>query len=219
MSHTPRYSTILFDLDGTLSDPFEGISRSIGYALERLERPIVPDAILRTWIGPSLRSSFASVLNGDNVLVEQAMTLYRERYGPTGSIENQIYSGIPELLADLDVAGCTICLATSKPQIFARRILEHFGIAMYFTVIGGASLDTSRESKADVIAYVLSELPEAQHSSVVMVGDREHDVIGARQHDLPAIGVTYGYGSPTELLDAGAIAIADSVIALRDLLL
>ncbi|NTV62673.1 MAG: HAD hydrolase-like protein [Oscillochloris sp.] len=219
MSNVLRYPTVLFDLDGTLSDPFEGISRSIGYALEQLGRPPVPEAILRTWIGPSLRASFASVLDGDHTLVERAMALYRERYGPIGCLENHIYPGIPALLADLAAADCAVCLATSKPEIFARRILEHFGVAMHFAVIGGASLDTSREHKADVIAYALSQLPPDRRRPAVMIGDREHDVLGAREHDLPTIGVSYGYGSRTELAAAGALTVVATVQELRDLLL
>jgi phosphoglycolate phosphatase len=219
MSTSPRYPTVLFDLDGTLTDPLEGIARSIRYALERMGRPPLGDEVLRGWIGPSLRHSLASVLDGDQILVERGMALYRERYAPTGIFENHVYPGIPELLANLATTGCIVCLATSKPQIFAQRILEHFDIAQHFAVVGGASLDTSRESKADVIAYVLGELPAAARAGAVMVGDREHDVLGARQHDMPAIGVAYGYGSRAELLSAGAVAVADDVAALRDLLL
>ncbi|MBX0328066.1 HAD hydrolase-like protein, partial [Oscillochloris sp. ZM17-4] len=137
MSSTLRYPTVLFDLDGTLTDPLEGIARSVRYALEQLGRPPLSDEVLRGWIGPSLRASLASVLDGDQDLVEQGMTLYRERYGPTGIFENRVYPGIPALLGDLAAAGCAVCLATSKPQIFAQRILEHFGIARHFTVIGG----------------------------------------------------------------------------------
>lgn len=217
--YTPsHYTSVLFDLDGTLSDPFEGISRSINYALERLGRPLISDAILRTWIGPSLRNSFASVLDGDSDLVERAILLYRERYGPIGSTENHIYPGIPDLLAELSAAGCAVCLATSKPQVFAQHILEYFGIAQHFTIIGGASLDTSRERKADVIAYVLAQLPAERYARAVMVGDREHDMIGAQAHAMPAIGVTYGYGSAEELRQAGASAIATTVAELRTLL-
>ncbi len=219
MSSTPHYPTVLFDLDGTLTDPLEGITRSIRYALERLGRPPLSDVVLRDWIGPSLRSSLAGVLDGDEAMVERGMALYRERYAPTGIFENRIYPGIPELLADLASAGSCVCLATSKPQIFAQRILEHFGIIGHFTVIGGATLDTSRDSKADVIAYVLGELPAAARADAIMVGDREHDVIGARQNGLPTIGVTYGYGSRAELAAAGAAALAADVATLRNLLL
>lgn len=217
MSSIPRHPIVLFDLDGTLTDPFEGIARSVRYALAQLGHPELTDEALRSWIGPSLRGSFAAALGGDSVLAERAVELYRERYGPVGIFENQVYTGIPELLAELNEAGCRVCLATSKPQIFAQRILEHFAIAHHFHVIGGATLDASRESKAAVIAYVLEELPG--HAGAVMVGDREHDVIGARMNGLPTIGVTYGYGGPEELRDAGAAALANSVGELRDLLL
>lgn len=218
MAGTPRYPTVLFDLDGTLTDPFEGIARSICYALGQLGYPTPTNAELRSWIGPSLRGSFATIFGADSALTEQAMALYRERYGPTGIYENAVYAGISELLADLASGGSRVCLATGKPQIFAQRILEHFELARYFTFIGGASLDTSRESKADVIGYVLAELPAPARARAVMVGDREHDVFGARQHDLPTIGVAYGYGSRDELLAAGSLAIADTVAQLRALL-
>ncbi len=214
----PTYTCILFDLDGTLTDPFEGISNSINYALQRLGRAPISLTTLRTWIGPSLRGSFASVLDGDHDLVEQAVVFYRERYGPIGSTENRLYPGIPGLLADLDAAGCAVCLATSKPQVFAHHILEHFHLDHHFRVIGGASLDTSRERKADVIAYVLEQLPPQYRERVVMVGDREHDVEGAKEHGIPAIGVTWGYGSAEELRAAGAIVVVDDVAALRPLL-
>ncbi len=218
MNSSPRYHTILFDLDGTLTDPLQGIARCIRYALERLGRPPLSDEVLRTWIGPSLRNSLASVLDGDLALVEQGMAFYRERYSPIGIYENHLFAGIPELLSVLSASGCSLCLATSKPQIFAQRILEHFEIAQHFTFIGGASLDTSRERKAEVIAYVLDALPANARTHAVMVGDRDHDVFGARENDLPAIGVTYGYGSREELTAAGAIAIANDVATLHDLL-
>ncbi len=219
MIPTPRYPTVLFDLDGTLTDPFLGISRSIAYALERLGRPPLSDEVLRGWIGPSLRSSLAGVLDGDLALVEQGMALYRERYAPTGLFENQLFAGIPELLAALAASGCRVCLATSKPQIFAQRILEHFDLAQHFTIIGGASLDSSRETKAAVIDDVLGQLPAEARVGAVMVGDREHDVLGARQCGLPTIGVTYGYGDRAELSAAGAHAIVDTVAELHSLLL
>jgi phosphoglycolate phosphatase len=219
MKLSPRYPTVLFDLDGTLTDPFVGIARSVRYALERLDRPPIDDQTLRGWIGPSLRGSFATVLGGDMALAERAVALYRERYGPTGAFENTVYPGIPDLLADLAAAGCSLCLATSKPQIFAGHILEHFGLDRHFRVIGGASLDASRETKASVVAYVLGELPPYARDGAIMVGDREHDVIGARANELPAIGVSYGYGSEAELQDARPVAIAASVDELRGLLL
>jgi phosphoglycolate phosphatase len=218
MISSPRYPTVLFDLDGTLTDPFVGIARSVRYAFEQLGYPDLSDEVLRGWIGPSLRGSFAAALGDDGALAERAVELYRERYGPIGIFENQVYPGIPALLADLSAAGCRVCLATSKPLLFAQRILEHFKLAQHFHVIGGASLDVSRESKAAVIASVIDQL-EPRADPIVMVGDREHDVFGARAHNLPTIGVTYGYGSPQELAAAGAVALAHTVDELRDLLL
>lgn len=214
----PRYRAVLFDLDGTLSDPGLGITRSIVYALERLGVAVPSEPALRLMIGPPLRDSFATLLGG-RARVEEAMTLYRERYGPRAAIESAIYPGVPELLADLRAAGCVLALATSKPVIFAERILAHFGLSSYFDLIGGATLDTRIEGKEAVVGEVLAQIDPTIHAATVMVGDREHDVSGAHTHGLACIGVTYGFGSRAELELAGADLIVTSVAELRDVLM
>jgi phosphoglycolate phosphatase len=206
-----RYRAILFDLDGTLTDPAVGIVRSIQYAFERMEQPVPPTDSLLHWIGPPLRDSFALALGGDRVLAEQAVILYRERYGTVGLFENEVYSGIPALLAELNATGSRLFLATSKPQPYAERILEHFNLARHFAAVGGATLDGRIGTKAEVIGELLPRLTPAERAACVMVGDREHDVHGAQFHGMSCIGVGYGYGSEAELTAAGAAAVVASV--------
>lgn len=224
MSPTPRklppiYRAILFDLDGTLTDPAEGITRSIQYALERLgySAPSAPD--LYSWIGPSLRESFAHYLHTDDPhKVAQAITFYRDRFARVGLFENVVYPGIPALLADLQRLGCRLFLATSKPQVYARRILEHFDLATCFAVIGGATLDGRLHTKADVIASLLPQLRADERAAIVMVGDREQDIVGAHMHGIPAIAVSYGYGSVAELVACAPDCVVCSVAELRTIL-
>lgn len=216
---SPIYRAILFDLDGTLTDPAEGITRSIQYALEHLGYPAPPAPDLYSWIGPSLRESFAHYLHTDDrQKVEQAMMFYRERFARVGLFENVVYPGIPALLADLQRAGCRLLLATSKPQIYARRILEHFELATCFAVIGGATLDGRLHTKADVIATLLPQLRADERAAMVMVGDREQDIVGARIHGIPAIAVSYGYGSMAELVACAPDCVVGSVTELRTVL-
>ncbi len=212
---SPVYRAILFDLDGTLTDPAEGITRSIQYALERLGYPVPPVSNLYSWIGPSLRESFAHYLHTDDPQkVEQAIMLYRERFARVGLFENMVYPGIPALLANLWNAGCRLLLATSKPQVYARRILEYFDLAIYFAGIGGATLDGRLHTKADVIATLLPQLRADERSAIVMIGDREQDIIGARMHGIPAIAVSYGYGSMAELTACTPDCVVGSVAEL-----
>lgn len=216
----PIYRAILFDLDGTLTDPAEGITRSIQYALERLGYPAPPASDLYSWIGPSLRESFAHYLHTDDrQKVELAITFYRERFAGVGLFENVVYPGIPALLADLQQAGCRLFLATSKPEVYARRILDHFDLAIYFSAIGGATLDGRLQTKADVIATVLPQLEPDERTALVMVGDREQDIVGARIHGIPSIAVSYGYGSIAELTACAPDRVVNSVAELRTVLL
>lgn len=209
-------NTVLFDLDGTLTDPGLGITNSVAHALRRMGRPVPPRQQLYRYIGPPLISSFMEYAGLTEAEARQAVTLYRDYFAPTGIFENAVYEGIPALLGDLRAAGRQVVLATSKPEKFAVQILEHFDLAQYFDVVAGASMDESRTAKADVIALALQRCGAVQ---AVMVGDREHDVLGARANGLPCIGVGYGYGSREELLDAGAAAFAETVADLRTLLL
>lgn len=189
---------LLFDLDGTLTDPSAGITRCIAYALERLGAPVPKAAALREWIGPPLREKFATYLASEARGAE-ALALYRERFGRVGLYENELYAGVPALLAALRAQGARLLLATGKPQPYARRILEHFGLLDFFALVGGATFDGAISSKAAIIGTLLPQLSAAERASCVMIGDREHDVAGARAHGLPCIAVGYGFGSAAEL--------------------
>jgi phosphoglycolate phosphatase len=189
---------LLFDLDGTLTDPSRGITRCIAYALEHMGTPVPEAAALREWVGPPLREMFAAAL-GSEEHGEQALALYRERFGRIGLYENELYAGVPALLAALREQGTRLLLATGKPQPYARRILEYFGLLDYFALVGGATFDGTVNSKAEVIATLLPHLSAAERTGCVMIGDREHDVVGARAHGLPCIAVGYGFGSAAEL--------------------
>ena len=196
-----NYDVILFDLDGTLTDSAPGILNSVRYACRKLGLPIPGEETLRRFLGPPLIASF------------------REYFPTKGLFENEVYPGVPALLADLKAAGKTVILATSKPEAFARRIMEHFDLAQYCDFICGATLDETRTDKAEVIAYALETAGITDKTGLVMVGDREHDVLGAKKNSLPCIGAVYGYGTAGELTAAGAAALADTVEELHKLLL
>jgi phosphoglycolate phosphatase len=214
-----RYTTVLFDLDGTLTDPKIGITNCIRYALIKLgafDEKTAPTADELTWcIGPPLRASFKRILQTDSdEQAEQALALYRERFAPIGLFENELYPCIKELLADLKAAGACIVLATSKPQVYATRILQHFDLAQYFAAVFGAELDGTRDKKSELIAYALAQKGfDPRHA--VMIGDRDVDVLGAHAHGIGAIGVSYGYGGRDELMLAQADVIAADVDELR----
>ncbi|MGV3250067.1 HAD family hydrolase [Streptococcus suis] len=212
------YQTILFDLDGTLTDSGQGILNSVAYALEKMGIEEPDTANLNRFIGPPLYESFSRFYQLSPEDTQSAVDAFRVYFKEKGMFENQLYPGIIPLLEELRTAGKTLVIATSKPEIFAKQILEHFGIAHYFDVIAGASLDSSRISKADVIGYAINQL-EAFPKQAVMIGDREHDIEGARMHQLPAIGVLYGYGNKQEFEKAGATMIVETVQDLKRILL
>lgn len=212
------YQTILFDLDGTLTDSGQGILNSVAYALEKMGIEEPDTANLNRFIGPPLYESFSRFYQLSPEDTQSAVDAFRVYFKEKGMFENQLYPGIIPLLEELRTAGKTLVIATSKPEIFAKQILEHFGIAHYFDVIAGASLDSSRISKADVIGYAINQL-EAFPNNAVMIGDREHDIEGARRHQLPAIGVLYGYGSKQEFEKAGATMMVETVQDLKRVLL
>lgn len=212
------YQTILFDLDGTLTDSGQGILNSVAYALEKMGIEEPDTANLNRFIGPPLYESFSRFYQLSPEDTQSAIDAFRVYFKEKGMFENQLYPGIIPLLEELRTAGKTLVIATSKPEIFAKQILEHFGIAHYFDVIAGASLDSSRISKADVIGYAINQL-EAFPKHAVMIGDREHDIEGARMHQLPAIGVLYGYGNKQEFEKAGATMIVETVQDLKRVLL
>lgn len=209
---------MLFDLDGTLTDPQEGIVNAISHALQTLNLPAQPRELLATFIGPPLRDSFANTLHMPPELIEPAIAAYRDYFAHRGIFENRLYDGIPELLQRLQAAGIPMAMATSKPTVYAEKIAAHFGIAQYFDYIAGANLDGTRERKADVIAHALQVLAPPPGTQIVMVGDREFDVLGAAEHGIPCIGLLWGYGSREELVAAGADVIVETMDELYEVL-
>ena len=205
--------TILFDLDGTLTDPAAGITRSVAHALRHYGIEVRDLSTLHPFIGPPLDDSFERFYGFSHERAVEAIGYYREYFRDTGIFENEVYPGIPELLGALRAAGKTLAVATSKPEVFAVRILEHFGLAGYFSETVGSELDGTRVKKHEVIAETLRRTG-APKEDTVMVGDREHDVLGAKRAGIPCIGVLYGYGSAEELTAAGAAALAESPEAL-----
>ena len=197
-------ANIIFDLDGTLSDPKEGIYNGIRFALNQLNQQIPPESDFASFVGPPLRVVFAKLItpNSDDH-IEKAVSLYRQNYGQSGLKQHILYEGVPEMLQNLENAGYNLFVATSKPIPFAGPILDQLGIKSYFKGIYGSDLNGKNDNKADLIADLLNnENLRPEHS--IMIGDREHDIIGAKKNDMTALGVTYGYGSESELVEAGA---------------
>lgn len=195
---------IYFDLDGTLTDPFEGITKSIAYALETLGAPIPDDDGFRLLIGPPLQQTFAELLGKHDA--DRALTLYRERFADVGWQENIPYEGVHGALEMLQTAGHRLFVATTKPWIFAERIVEHFEMSLYFSGVYGSELDGTRVDKTELLAWALKR--NADDETPTMVGDRSHDIIGGLNNDMDVLGVAYGYGSTEELSAAGAERIA-----------
>ena len=205
------YDIILFDLDGTLTDPGIGITNSVAHALAHWNIEVKDRAELYKFIGPPLSDSFMRYYGFSEEDAIHAIAVYREYFSVKGLYENEVYPGIPELLSALKAAGKTVVLATSKPEGFAVKILRHFGLYDYFDIIAGASMDESRNKKADVIAYAISQMNDPALSRLIMIGDREHDILGAKQMGIDSIGVLYGYGDRAEHEKAGATYIAEKV--------
>lgn len=200
---------ILFDLDGTLTNPFLGITTSIQFALEKLGQDVPLAKDLSWCIGPVLSESFASLLKTtDQEMIAEAMKFYRERYGTVGLFENEVYTGITQSLQTLKDQGHSLSVATSKPRVFARRIIEHFGLEQYFCAVDGCELDGTRGDKSSLIAYVL-ERDRLDSAQVLMIGDRKYDILGASENQVRGIGVLWGFGSKEELCTAGALSCTD----------
>ncbi|NLZ80657.1 MAG: HAD family hydrolase [Clostridiales bacterium] len=210
---------ILFDLDGTLLNPKEGITKSIQYALKHMGIEVENLDSLSKFIGPPLRGSFRDYYNFNEEEVELAMIKYREYFSVTGLFENTTYPDIEEMLQHLQQGGKKLILATSKPEVFAKQIMDHFHLAQYFEDICGSTMDASREKKGDVIRYALNKNKITDMEQVVMIGDRKHDIIGAKENDMDSIGVLYGFGDRQELLEAGADHIVETAKELETLLL
>lgn len=191
---------ILIDLDGTLTDPKEGITTSARYGLAKIGHPIADNVNIDWIIGPPLKASLAKILNVavEDDLAEQALLGYRERFAVTGLFENELFGDVKDTLQQLQAQGYRLFLATAKPEIYAKRILEHFDLLKYFDYPYGSELSGERTNKADLIAYILAK-EQLKPEECLMVGDREHDILGARKNGIDTIAVEYGYGSQEEL--------------------
>lgn len=207
--------TILFDLDGTLTDSGEGIINCAELALRHFDLPVPDRKAMEVFIGPPLHEIFVKFGVPEDRAME-AVQVYRSRYNTVGKYENFPYPGIVDMLASLQATGHRLLVATSKPEGLAKDIMAHFELDRYFDMICGASLDTSRSSKEQVIEYLLSTCPK--DSTMVMVGDTHYDILGAKAHGIPAIGVSWGYGKVADMENAGAAAIAYSVKELEEML-
>lgn len=195
---------ILFDLDGTLTDPKTGITKSVQYALNYFGINNVNPDDLCHFIGPPLRESFRKYYGFDDVRAEEAVAKYREYFAETGIYENAVYDGVEDMLQKMTSAGKTVILATSKPAVYAEKILKHFNLYDYFTFISGSELDGRRSKKGEVIQYAFDQNGITDLKDAVMVGDREHDILGAKEIGIFSIGVLFGYGDYDELYRAGA---------------
>ena len=209
------YQSILFDLDGTLTDSGLGITNAVAYAMEKLGLPAFTREERNRFVGPPLHDSFRIFCGLTEEESVEAVRIFREYYNKTGVYENLVYPGIPEMLRQLSETGYNLAIATSKPEHMAKKVMVHFGLDRWITQIAGASLDASRNKKDQVIAYAL-EAFGIDAANSVMVGDREHDVIGAEAFGIPTVGVAWGYGSRQELEEAGAIAVIDAPAELVD---
>lgn len=214
---TDNFDTLLFDLDGTLTDSTEGIVRCLEYALERMGFDIPEDT--NKFLGPPLYRSFAEFCGMNEEQVNEAVRIFRERYSTVGLFENRVYEGVPEMLKRLRDGGKRIMVATSKPEVYAVRIFDRFGLSQFFEIVGGANINGTRNDKDEVIEYVLGKAGISDRSSVLMIGDRRQDVIGAHKTGLKCMGILWGFGSIEELTEAGADFIAETPEKAADMLL
>lgn len=213
-----NYKYVLFDLDGTITDSGVGIINSIVYALKKYGIEVEDKSQLNKFVGPPLGDSFEKYYGFSKEKAIEAVDYYREYYREKGLFENLVYDGFEDLVKTLKDNNKELVVATSKPEIFAKQILEHFNLSKYFTYIAGSTLDGTRAKKGDVIKYALESCEIKDLSQVIMVGDREHDVIGAKQAGIKSIGVLYGYGNREELEEAGADFIAENVMDILGIL-
>lgn len=207
-----RYRYLFFDLDGTLTDSKEGITKSAQYALAAygIDEPDLKN--LEKFIGPPLHDSFQLFYGFSDAQAEEAVAKFRERYGPIGLYENRVYDGVKEMLDALQHAGFHLAVATSKPETFARDIMGRFALLPYLEEVSGATMDGSREKKAEVIEECMARLglTADQKEQVLMIGDREHDILGAKEVGIDGAGVRYGYSKENELEEAGAVYVAET---------
>lgn len=214
-----KYDYALFDLDGTLTDSAEGITNSVAHALKKFGINSCDKNELKRFIGPPLVDAFENFYGFSHPQAVKAVEYYREYFKDKGIFENSVYDGIPELLEALTEEGIGLIIATSKPEAFAKRIVEHFGINKYFTAVVGATFDNTLSEKKDIISHVLTTQNLTEKSSVIMIGDRHHDIEGAKANGIDSIGVLYGYGSRVELVSAGAKYTADTPNDIKKILM
>lgn len=214
-----QIKTVLLDLDGTLTDSGPGIMNSVMYAAQKLCIKVMDPSSLRCFIGPPLKEQFAEFFSLSEEESVQALAYYREYYRQKGIFENSVYKGIPALLEGIKKAGLYTAVATSKPEEFAKTIIEHFGLSSQFDFVGGSLMDGGRTNKAEVIEYVLKICHIKERDQVLMIGDREHDIIGAKAAGVHSMGVLYGYGTREELVRAGAQYLADTPQEALDIIL
>lgn len=214
-----KYKIILFDLDGTLSDPKIGITKSVQYALDKMGIVETNLDKLECFIGPPLQISFAEYYGFDEDNTHKAIDFYRERFKEKGMFENELYPSIPLLLNSLKEQQFTLVVATSKPTVFAEQILKYFDIDQYFDLVVGSNLDGTRAAKTEIIQYILDRYSDFMLNDFIMIGDRKHDLVGANNTGINSIGVTYGYGSLDELSASKPTYIAGNVDQLKDILM
>ncbi|WP_347722895.1 HAD family hydrolase [Lysinibacillus capsici] len=206
-----NYSVVLFDLDGTLSDSKIGITKSVQHALQKAGVMVNDLDELEPFIGPPLQVSFQEIYGFNDTQITRAIRDYRERFTERGMFENKLYEDIPALLAHLKQQGYILTIATSKPTVFAEQIIKYFQLESYFDLVVGSHLDGSRSAKGEIIAEVLQQLDSYPKEQFIMIGDRKYDLIGARENQIDAIGVTYGFGSLEELKNEEPTYIVDHV--------
>lgn len=209
---------ILFDLDGTLTDSAPGIMNSFRYTLKHYGLPDQTDTELKRYVGPPLMESFSRYFGFDEKKSAEAVGVYREYFAVKGLLENEVYEGIPEALAKLKKEGFTLAVSTSKPEVYAKRIIEHFELDKFFETVCGIPLGDESMSKAQVIAQTLERLDISDTDSVLMVGDRDYDVKGARRNGIECLGVLFGYGDRDELVGAGAVCCAETPKEMAELI-
>ena len=217
MIHAPIH-TVLFDLDGTLTDPKVGITTSMRYAMVKMKRPLAADIDLDWCIGPPLQDNFAHLLQTDDpLLIQQGVAAFRERFATTGLFENELYDGIPALLTDLGARGLRCYVATSKPTVYAERIIAHFGLSHHFVRVYGSELNGRYAQKAELIGHIL-QIEGLSAATTMMVGDRSYDIVGGKENGVWVTAVTYGYGSVEEIREAAPDFIVNAPSELRSLL-
>ena len=213
-----KYEYLFFDLDGTLTDSAEGITNCVEYALNKFGISVNDKSELNRFVGPPLVPAFMEFYGFSEQDAKQAVEYYRERFKDIGIFENRVYDGIPSLLATLKSKGYKTVIATSKPEQFATRIVDHFGLSDYFLLVAGATFDGKISTKQEVIEHAIRSLKIENFSDILMIGDRHHDVDGAKSLGIDSLGVLYGYGNRRELEEAGATYIAKSVSDIEDII-